>query len=177
MIKCAERLIVGCGWKALIKNCGELNLAVISGVFPLVVFLLNWTLFRAPLRRWGFLFYSSLCQGKFILEVFFHLCITLRKILSAGSLTNLTKNRAEPFCLISSCRERCIKLVLRNEKIKIAVVVHKSIPITSFQVIISGFYLLLSFISIANKTNMRQIMKYWFSNLKLFKLPFFSMHP
>lgn len=115
----------------------------ISGIFPLVMFVLNWTLFRTPLRRLGFLFYSSLYEGEFIIQVFFHLCITLRKILSAGSLTNLTMNRVEQFCLISSCRKRYIKLVLR--KIKNAVIVQKSILITSYHVTSSSFYLLLSF--------------------------------
>lgn len=53
---------------------------------------------------------------------------------------------------------------------------HKSILITSFQVTISSFYQLLSFISTTNKNNMWQIMEYRFSDLKLVKLPFYSMH-
>lgn len=43
-------------------------------------------------------------------------------------------------------------LVLKNKKIKNAVVVHKSILITFFQVTISNFYLLVSFVSITNKS-------------------------
>lgn len=47
-----------------------------------------------------------------------------------------------------------------KRKIKNAMVLHKSILITSFQVTISSSYQLSSCISITNKTNMRQIMEY-----------------
>lgn len=107
MIKC------GNGWLLLwlestdqerwrVKSC------CISGLFPLVMFLLSWTLFRTHLHRLGFLSYPSLCQGKFITEVFFHSCITLRKILSAVVWLILQRAVVQ-LCLILSCWKRCTK--------------------------------------------------------------------